>query len=522
MPEGRVHLLGAGPGDPGLLTLRGRELLAAADVVVYDRLVHGRLLAWCRPGCERICVGKRAGGRSTGQEAIEALLVEHARAGRRVVRLKGGDPCVFGRGGEEAARLAAEGIPFEIVPGVTASLAAGAFAGIPLTHRDAASTLVFATGHEDAGRPGPAVDWRALGALRGSTICIYMGMTRLEFVLAELRAGGLAAETPAACVQWASLGAQRTVAATAASLPEAVRRAGLEAPGVVIVGEVVRLREELAWFEKRPLFGRRVAVTRNRDQAGETAWRLEALGATVLELPLVRVVAAPDREACAEVFAEFGSYDWIVFTSANGVRFFFDLFFAAFKDIRALGAMRIAAVGESTARALRELHLEVEIVPEQPVAEALARALVDTGSLDNAKVLLVAPHESRDVLMAELSAARAIVDRLPVYRTEKTDLSGDPVAADFRRHGADAVLFTSSSGVQSFAAQAAALTLADGAKRPLVGSIGPVTSETARAAGLPVDFEAATASLDALAEALVAALTRGAGRAGTGRARSVK
>jgi len=503
MSEGRVFLLGAGPGDPGLLTLRGLELLRTADVVVYDRLVHRRLLGHCRADCERIAVGKRAGHHPVTQEEISELLVQKARAGRRVVRLKGGDPFVFGRGGEEARRLAEAGIPFEIVPGVSAALAAGACAGIPLTHREVASTLVLVTGHETPGKAGASVDWRALGALKQATLCIYMGVGRFAEIAAELKAGGMAAETPAACVQWASLGEQRTVTGTLDTLGDAMAAAGVEAPAIVILGEVVRYREQLAWFEKRPLLGRRVVVTRNRERAGELAAKLENLGASVLELPMVRIEADVNPEIRQEVFEGIGSYDWLVFSSVNGVRHFFDEFFREFRDIRALGVMRIAAVGEATARAIRDYHLEVEIVPEKAVAEALAEALIATGSLDHAKVLVVTGNLGRDVLVRKLDEARAIVDTFPVYRTEKTDLANDPVAADFRAHGADAILFTSSSGVQSFVEQAAALRLEAGARRPLAGSIGPITSETMRQAGMPVDFEAAEASLDGLIDALV-------------------
>lgn len=503
MPEGRVFLVGAGPGDPELLTLRGRELLGSADVVVYDRLVHVRLLDWCRPEAELICVGKRVGGSAITQKEIDQLLVRKAKQGHRVVRLKGGDPLVFGRGGEEARHLQKSGVPFEFVPGISAALAASGYAGIPLTHREVASTLVFATGHEDPGKKRVTVDWRALGGLSGATLCIYMGMARLGTILAELQAGGLAPDTPAACIQWASLGAQRTVVGTVSSLEEKVQQAGLSAPAVVIVGDVVRLRDSLAWFEKRPLLGRRIVVTRNREQAGELRHRLENLGAEVLEIPLVQIDQKIDPETANDVFAELGSYDWLVFSSANGVRHFFDAFFARFDDVRSLGLMRIAAVGEATAQPLRDLHLHVDIVPEQPVAEALAQALVDTGSLDNAKIVVVTGSEGRDVLIKTLKEARGIVDRFPVYHTGKTALGEDPVAADFRARGADAVLFTSSSGVRSFVDQAAALKLSPNAVQPLAGSIGPITSETMRTIGMPVDFEAETSSLDALIQALV-------------------
>jgi uroporphyrinogen III methyltransferase/synthase len=501
--EGRVFLVGAGPGDPGLLTVRGRELLETADVVVYDYLVHSALLEWLRPECERICVGKRPGFHSVPQEEIETLLVKHASNGKRVVRLKGGDPFIFGRGGEEARKLSQDGVLFEIVPGVTASLATGAYAGIPLTHRETAATVVFATGHEDPEKTAATIDWAALAKLRGATLCIYMGMGHLAEILGKLQAGGLSADTPAACVMWASLGHQHTVTATVATLADEVTKAGLKAPAIIVIGEVVRMRETIAWFETRPLFGKRIVVTRSRHQAGALRQRLEKLGAMVIEIPLIRIERDVNEEIRKEVFAEFGTYDWLVFSSANGVNNFFATFLEEFPDLRSLGLIRIAAVGESTAKVIRNLHLSVEVVPDKPVAEELADALVATGTLDNAKVLVVIGSEGRDVLVNKLEEARAIVDCLPVYRTEKNDLTEEPGAQDFREAGADAVLFTSSSGVRSFAAQAEALQLADGAKRPLTGSIGPITSETMRSAGVPVDFEASTSTLDAFVESLV-------------------
>jgi len=505
--QGSVHLVGAGPGAPDLISLRGRALLEAADVVVYDRLVHRGLLRHCRADCLLLCVGKRAGGPSVSQEEIETRLIEHARAGRKVVRLKGGDPFVFGRGGEEAARLAAAGITYEIVPGVSSALGAAAFAGVPLTNRELASTLVFATGHESPEKPRVAVDWRALGGLRHTTLCLFMAMSHLHEIANELQLGGRPADTPAAVVQWASLGRQRTCVATLGTLAASAQAHGMAAPAMVIVGEVVALRETVAWFEKRPLYGRRIVVTRNREQVGKLSGRLEALGADVLELPLVRVSPVVDKDLWAEVFPELGSYDWLVFTSANGVRHFFGAFFSVFPDVRALGAMRIACVGDATAAAVREFHLEVEITPARAVAEELAEMLVKTGSLDNSKMLVVTGNLNRDILVKRLEEAHAIVDCFMAYKTEATDLAQEPLAADFREKGADAVLFTSSSAVDAWAAQADGLRLESAARRPRHGSIGPITSLSLRAAGLPVDFEAADSNLDALVAATLRALS---------------
>ena len=508
MPESKVFLVGAGPGDPGLVTLRARNLIEQADVLVYDYLVHPGLLDWCKPDCERIFVGKQAGFHSVPQDEIEAILVDRWKAGKSVVRLKGGDPLIFGRGGEEARRLAEDRVDFEIVPGISASLAAAAYAGIPLTHREAASSVTFVTGHEDPSKEAVSVDWRAL-ARKETTLCIYMGMGRLAEICAELLAGGLPADTPAACVQWASLPKQRTCEATLGTLAMRVQEEGLAAPAIVVVGEVVRMRETLSWYERKPLLGRRVVVTRNRERVSDLSRLLEARGAEVLSLPLLSIVPSVDPAIEEEIFEELGTYDWIVFSSANGVRCFFDRLIERYEDLRSLGMLRIAAVGEATAKAIRTYHLRVDLVPTRATAEALAEALVDTGEIEHAKIVLITGNLGRDVLFDRLHEARAIVDRFPVYRTEKTDLSEHPGATDFRARGADTILFTSSSAVRSFVAQAALLKLEEGARRPIAGSIGPITSETMREIGLPVDFEAKQSNLPSLVDALVAKLGDG-------------
>ncbi len=503
MSTGIVYLVGAGPGDLGLVTFRAKELISAADVLVYDYLVHPELVKWCRPECEIVYVGKQSGFHSIPQEEIETILVKHAKAGKKVVRLKGGDPYVFGRGGEEARTLAKDGIPFEVVPGVTAALAAGAYAGIPLTYRNTSTSLVFLTGHEDPTKRQTQVDWRSYGALKHATLAIYMGMGNLKFILSELVAGGLDPKTPAAVVQWASLGRQRSVAGTAATLAGLVEKSGLAAPAIIFVGEVVRGHEAIDWFEHLPLFGRRVAITRTRDQNGELREKLETLGAEVLELPLIRIGKYVEKDALVEILAELGGYDWIVFTSANGVRYFFEDFLKGFPDIRALGLLRFACVGKATAREIEKHHIKVECMPDTATGDSLADALIATGSLDSAKVIVVTGNLTRDTLVKKLEAARAIVDRLQLYKTEKTDLTADPIADDFREKGADAILFASSSAVQSFTDQAKSLKLAKDARRPLAGSIGPQTTETMKKVGMDIAFEAKTPSLDSLIEALI-------------------
>ncbi len=506
--SGIVYLVGAGPGDLGLVTFRAKELIGMADVLVYDYLVHPELVAWCKTGCEVVYVGKKAGFHSVPQEEIEALLVKHAKAGRKVVRLKGGDPFVFGRGGEEARTLARDGVRFEVIPGVTAALAAGAYAGIPLTHRNTSSSLIFLTGHEDPKKHELQVDWRAYGSLKNATLAIYMGMGHLRHIMAELTAGGMAADTPAAVVQWASLGRQRSVAGTVSTLADLVEQAKLAAPAVIFVGEVVRYHEQIDWFEHLPLFGRRVAITRTREQNSDLRDKLEALGAEVMELPLIRVVPEVARQELVDIFAELGTYDWIVFTSANGVRAFFQYFFKAYDEIRNLGLLRFACVGEGTRRAIERHKIKVECMPRLATGEALADALIETGSLDSAKIIVVTGNLNRDILVTKLEAAGTIVDCLQLYKTELTDLSAEPAAEDFRQHGADAILFASSSAVKSYVDQAPALALGAEAKKPLAGSIGPQTTATLKESGITVDFEAKEPGLDKLVEALVRELSK--------------
>ncbi|MFT3781774.1 MAG: uroporphyrinogen-III C-methyltransferase [Nibricoccus sp.] len=504
--QGIVFLVGAGPGDLGLVTLRAKELISQADVLVYDYLVHPQLVKWCKPECEVVYVGKKAGFHSVAQSEIETLLVKHANAGKQVVRLKGGDPFVFGRGGEEARTLAKNGIRFEVVPGVTAALAAGAYSGIPLTHRNTSSSVIFITGHEDVEKHELMIDWRSYGSLKGATLAIYMGMGHLTQIMSELIAGGLDPQTPAAVVQWASLGRQRSVFGTAATLHDLVAKAKLSSPAIIFVGEVVKNREQIDWYGHLPLFGRRVAITRTRDQNSELRDKLEVLGAEVVELPLINITKDVSKEGLVEVLAELGSYDWIVFTSANGVRYFFEEFFKGFNDVRSLGLLRFACVGKATAREIEKYKIKVECLPDTATGESLADALIETGSLDSAKVIVVTGNLNRDKLVKKLEEARAIVDKLPLYKTDKTDLQNDPTAEDFRQKGADAILFASSSAASSYAEQSAVLQLAAGAKKPLVGSIGPQTTETLDDLDLSPDFEAAKPSLDALIEALIAKL----------------
>lgn len=498
MPQtaGKVYLIGAGPGDPGLLTIRARELIERADVLVYDYLANPLLLQWARSDAEKLYVGKSAGRHSIPQDEIEELLVQRARKGLQVVRLKGGDPFIFGRGGEEVSELEIDEIPYEIVPGVTAALAAAAYAGIPLSHREYSSSITFLTGHENPEKQTLSLDFRDYGKQTG-TLCIYMGIGQLPRIVGELKAGGMSGETPVAIIEWATLNRQRSIRATMDTIVEELEASGIGSPAIIIIGEVVAHRSQVQWFEGRPLFGKRIVVTRAREQAGELSRMLRENGAEVIELPFIQVEPYFDETLVSEVFAGIAVYEWILFTSANGVKQFFELFYRAYNDIRCLGPMRIAAVGAATAREIEKHRLQVDRVPKKANAKALAEELIEHEGMDSVQVLVVTGNQNREDLVQRLETeGRAIVDTLPLYKTSKNDLSEDRAAARYRKEGADAVLFTSSSTVKSFVEQQSALTLENGARKPAYGSIGPMTTKTLQAEGLTLGYESPHSSLD--------------------------
>jgi uroporphyrinogen III methyltransferase / synthase len=475
-----VYLVGAGPGDPGLLTRRGEELLCAADVVVYDRLAPQELLELTRPDAELVDVGKAPGDAPMSQDDINAVLVARGTAGLKVVRLKGGDPFVFGRGGEEAEACIAAGIPFEVVPGITSAIAAAAYAGIPVTHRGVSTSFTVVTGHEDPTKGGSDTRWDAL-ARAGGTLVILMGAGRIEEIAKALVAGGRDESTPVAAVRYGTRPDQRSVRATLGT----IAAAGVESPSAIVVGAVAAL--DFSWFETRPLFGRTVVVTRAREQASELRARLMALGATVLEMPAIRPLRV-DFE-----LPDLSGFGWVVFTSANGVDAFYERGLErAGLDARALASVRIAAVGPGTTEALGRRGLRADLVPERFVAESLRDAF--PGGTD--RVLLVRPVVARDVLPEGLAAKGYDVEVLAVYRTAPVD--PDPATAA-RIHEADVITFTSSSTVDNFCN--AIRELPD--PQPHVVSIGPVTSATARERGLRVDAEADPHTIDGLVDALV-------------------
>jgi uroporphyrinogen III methyltransferase/synthase len=480
---GIVHLVGAGPGDPGLLTVRAVELIAAADVILYDRLIPDRALDGARAGAELVYVGKEGGGPQMPQDEINRLLLEHAQAGRRVVRLKGGDPFVFGRGGEEALVVRAAGHPVEVVPGVTAGVAAPAYAGIPVTHRDLASGVAFITGHEDPGKPGSAIDWAALARFPG-TLVFYMGVRALPRIAERLVAEGRPATQPVAVIERGTMPGQRTVLATLADVAERAGAAGIRAPAITLVGEVAGLHEQLAWLEARPLHGRTVAVTRARAQSSSLAARLRELGAEVVEAPAIRI-----RELDAPLPDPSG-FDLVCVTSPNGA----ELLLSRLPDARALAGVRVAAIGPGTARALRAGGIAADVVPERAVAEGLVEALAGTPVT---RALIVRAAEGRTVLRDALRERGASVEEVVLYATEPEPLSADARDA---AAAADYLLFASGSAVRFFAAAAGEDTL----RGPRIASIGPATSAELRALGVEPALEADPHTPDGLIAALLA------------------
>jgi uroporphyrinogen III methyltransferase/synthase len=494
--NGICYLVGAGPGDPGLVTLRAKELIGEADVLVHDALIDSELLRWAKPSCEIIHVGKRAKDHTLPQDQINALIVERSKQGKIVVRLKGGDPMIFGRGGEEAAELAAAGVPFEIVPGISSAIAGPAYAGIPVTHREHNTQLTIFTGHEDPTKGRSSLDYRQLAETPGTKVFL-MGVGRLREITDSLIANGADPDTPAALIQWATTAAQRTVTATLGTLAETAEATGIGSPAVAVIGDVVRERAKINWFEHRPLFGKRVVVTRTREQAGALSHSLRRLGADVIELPTIRIEAPEDRRGFAELVTHAHEYDWIVFTSPNGVQRFFDAFFAVYEDARSLGNPRIAAIGNGTAAAIRQYRIGVDLIPERFVAEGLVDAFRKE-SVENLTVLWVKAAESRETVGEGLTALGAIVDECIAYRTVPE--SDDPTGglARIAEHGAEVITFTSASTVDHFMAMGVAWP--EGAA---AGSIGPVTSDALRRHGIEPAFEANPHDIPGLVAAIV-------------------
>lgn len=489
---GKVYLVGAGPGDPELITLKGRRVLAVADAVLFDHLAAEALLDLAPRHAERVYVGKKRASHAFEQEEISAMLVERARRGQTVVRLKGGDPFLFGRGGEEVEALVREGIEFEVVPGVTTPLGIAAYTGVPLTHRAHTSVVSFVTGHNV-----DLIDWDRVG--HAETLVVFMGLTALARIADEIIRRGRSPETPAMAVRWATRPDQETIAGTLATLPGLVARSGMKPPATIVIGEVVRLREQLDWFGKLPLAGVSVVVTRAREQASGFAAKLGQLGARVRELPVIEIREPADAAPLEAAIARLESYDWLIFTSVNGVERFLERLDASKRDLRALRA-RIAAIGPATRKAVEALHLKVDLLPAEYVAESLVAAF-ESEPLGGKRILLPRAAVARDTAPEALRARGAHVDVVEAYRTGIPEDAAERAARIFGTGEApDWITFTSSSTVNNCVAAAGVAALS----RVRIASIGPVTSRTCREHGLEVVVEASPFTTDGLVEAILA------------------
>jgi uroporphyrinogen III methyltransferase/synthase len=505
-----VYLVGAGPGDPGLITIRGKHLLERAEVVIYDYLASKKLLKYVPEDAEFIYAGKRGGVKHTHtQEEINQMLIDRALSGRRVVRLKGGDPFIFGRGGEEIEELVKAGIPFEVVPGVTSATAAATYAGIPITHRQYTSTVAFVTGHEDPTKPDSKIAWDKLATGVG-TIVIYMGIKNLQSITEKVIKYGRDPQTPVAVVRWASTSEQQTVVGNLENIAEIVRINNIKPPSLVVIGEVVNLRDTINWYEKRPLFSKRVVVTRTRDQASELVTLLENYGAECLEFPTISLEPVPSYEILDRALVEIETYDWLLFTSINAVDYFFNRLFELGKDVRDIKGPKIAAVGRVTAEALAGRGIRADLLPEEFTGDGLAETLVKTG-VNGLRILIPRALKARETLPETLNKSGAEVTVAPVYQNVlPTSTSGgqlkEELLAALQEKSIDMVTFTSSSTVKNFVALLGISTpdeMRELMSGIAVATIGPITARTAEQFGLHVDVQPAEFTIPDLVDSIV-------------------
>jgi len=499
--QGIVYLVGAGPGDPGLITVKGKACIEQAEVVIYDYLASTHLLKHASPEAELIYVGKKGGDHTLSQEGINALIVAKASEGKVVARLKGGDPYIFGRGGEEAQALIDADLPFEVVPGVTSAIAAPAYAGIPLTHRQYTSTVAFVTGHEDPNKAESSINWRALAQGIG-TLVFFMGVKNLPRIVDQLTKHGMPPDKPVALVRWGTTPRQTTVAGTLADIVDRVKKVGLKPPALIIVGDVVGLRAQMQWFEKRPLMGKRIVVTRAREQASDLVARLAALGADCLEFPTIKIAPPDDWSPLDRALDDLAKYDWLIFTSVNGVEFFFQRLFALDRDVRALGHLRTGAIGPATAAHLAAFGLKSDILPDNYRAEGVVAAF-QKETLTGRRVLLPRAREARSVLPVELTRMGAQVDEITVYHTLPVSENSDQLLELLQNGQVDLITFTSSSTVKNFHA-----LLPEDNRQALLqdvtlASIGPITSDTAAKLGFNVDLTAEIYTIPGLCQEIL-------------------
>jgi uroporphyrinogen III methyltransferase/synthase len=498
--KGLVYLVGAGPGDPGLITAKGLRCIETADVLIYDYLASKTFLSHTRPQCECIYVGKKGGDHTLSQDGINQLIVDKARQGNIVTRLKGGDPFIFGRGGEEAEVLVEAGIPFEVVPGVTSAIAGPAYAGIPLTHRQFTSTLAFVTGHEDPTKDASGIDWSALARGIG-TLVFFMGVKNLPHIVDRLLDNGRPSHTPVALVRWGTTPHHKTVTGTLGNIVKRAKAAAIKAPALIVVGEVVNLRDTLQWFEKRPLLGKRIVVTRARAQASDLVLTLSDLGAECVECPTIDVVEPDSWQPMDDAIDSINKYQWLIFTSVNGVQFFFNRLFGRGMDVRVLGHLKTAAIGPSTAKRLLDFGITTDILPETYQAESVVKAFTDV-PVQGRKVLLPRAKEARAVLPEELRRMGAQVDEIVAYQTLQATEGQSDLLDALRHRNIDMVTFTSSSTVRNFKALLPEQEVQDLTGGVTVACIGPITADTAKSLGFRTDLVADEFTIDGLTTAI--------------------
>ncbi len=499
--QGKVYLIGAGPGDPGLLTVKAKQCIEKADVVVYDYLASSSLLKYAKDNAEIIYVGKKGGDHTMAQDQINFLLAEKGSKGFVVARLKGGDPFIFGRGGEEAEVLINNKIPFEIIPGVTSAIAAPAYAGIPLTHRKHASSVCLITGHEDPLKQGTSIKWDAL-AKSNSTLVFLMGVKNLPNITEKLIRNGKSPDTPVALVRWGTTTKQKTITGTLNDIVSKVKAAQLKPPAVIIVGSVVSLRTKMKWFEKTPLFGKKIIVTRARAQASDMVTLLNRLGAECIEIPVIKIAKPSDNSDLVNAVKRIGSFDWIVFTSVNGVKFFFKTLFDTKKDVRVLGHLKFACIGPATKEKLKEFGIICDIIPQTYKAESVAEAFADV-ALTNKKVLLPRARKARSVLPEELKKMGAHVMEVVAYETI-TDATDNFLLKTLSKESRiDVITFTSSSTVENFKSLVSDKQLETILTNACIACIGPITAKTASANGIVPDIIAPDYTIPGLVTAII-------------------
>jgi uroporphyrinogen III methyltransferase/synthase len=498
--KGKVYLVGAGPGNPQLITLRGLELIKQAEVIIYDYLASPQLLKMAPPQAELIYVGKKASQHTLRQEQITRLIVNKAKAGKQVVRLKGGDPFIFGRGGEEAEELADEGIDFEIVPGITSAISVPAFAGIPLTHRDYTPGVAFFTGHEGEHKSSSTIEWDKIATGVG-TLVFLMGVGNLEHIVSQLTKHGRSPQTPAALIRWGTTPQQQVLVGTLENIVAKIQQQGLKPPAIIVVGEVIKLRDKLNWFEHKPLFGKGVLVTRSRTQASQLSVRLAELGARVFEFPTIQIEPADSYQPLDAAIDNLADYHWLIFTSVNGVEFFLDRLKNKGKDIRELKGIKLCAIGPATAQALEVLQLKLDYVPAEYRAEAIIEGLKHQG-IQGRRVLIPRAQEAREILPEELVKLGARVEVVPAYKTVKAEGNAAEIRQLFQEKQVQIVTFASSSTVNNFVELLGKDNLAALMDGVTVASIGPITAKTAEKHGLASQIMPQDYTIPALAEAI--------------------